>query len=389
MGKTFLYDWHTSKDDRLHAARRLSRVGRTILFGYLLVLPYVGHAVGHAPGDAWSDLPVLGGQPANGPEYIGINAESIAVGAHGNANTWGAQLDGYQGVRPSLQIEQGWIVNDKLGAGGKYTLGSGYSEVLLNGVYAPVRDLRVQLSAAQMRSKKNFLSASSDESQAVLQTGYLLDIQKKWKSDHVLTEAGVAIYTANASDADAGKLAPRTDANGAQADNGSQGRLATGTLGGYMLNLALQPTQRSDIGLIYKREHVVYHFAGNTLNTSSHSSASISYTQSFRDCSLLDSRFSKGLGQHQVDLRFEKDNWNVSVSRRRSADHSDTSLQVGYSISLGGSDERPTKCDAPPDSSPTFESVIDTTTARPHHLPKEPLARTEMIEMPPQENPSL
>jgi hypothetical protein len=374
MAKTFLRGLRPSKPDGLLRIWRLPGGQRTFFFGFLVTLSCVGHAVEIAPSsdNARLDLPELGERPANGPEYIGIDAQSIAIGAHRHAKTWGAQVDGYQGVQPSLQIEQGWVVNDKLGAGGTYTVGNGYSEVLINGVFAPDRALRVQLTAAQMRSKINFLSAPADEPQSILQTGYLLDIQKKWNNDHVLSEAGIALYTSNA--AAAGPVKSLTDSAVSRAGNGNAGRLATGTLGGYMLNLALQPTHRSDIGLIYKRERVVYHFAGNMLAASSRASASINYRQSFRDCSLLDGSISKSPASQQVSLHFEKDSWNVGILRTQSAGHSDTSLQVGYSIPLGRPDEN-AKCKATPDASPTFDAVIDATTARSNHLPKEPLAK--------------
>jgi hypothetical protein len=379
MAKTFLRDAHTSEHDGLQQIRHLLGDKRIFLLGYLVVLSCVGHAFENAPDgkNAMPNLPELGGQPTDGPEYIGINAQSIAVGAHRHAKTWGAQVDGYQGVQPSLQIEQGWVVNEKLGAGGTYSVGKGYSEVLINGVFAPDRSLRVQLTAGQMRSKKNFLSAPADEPQAVLQTGYLLDMQKKWKNDHVLSEAGIVLYTANAASAGPARLAPLTDSTLLQGNNGNSGRLATGTLGGYMLNLAVQPTYRSDIGLIYKRDRVVYHFAGSMLTASTHAFAGINYRQSFRDCSRFDGSISKSPALQQVSLHFEKDSWNVSILRTRSAGHSDTSLQVGYSIPLGGPDEKATKCKATPDASPTFEAVIDATTARPNHLPKEPLAKAD------------
>lgn len=201
MGKTLLRNAHASKPAGLQRIWRLPRGRKIILFGYLALLSCAGHAVDNTPGSdqAWPDLPELGGQAPDGPEYIGIDAQSIAIGAHRHAKTWGAQVEGYQGVEPSLQIEQGWVVNDKLGAGGTYTLGNGFSEVLINGVFTPDHSLRIQLTAAQMRSKKIFLPTAAGEPEAVLQTGYLLDMQKKWKNGHVLSEAGIALYTATAA----------------------------------------------------------------------------------------------------------------------------------------------------------------------------------------------
>jgi hypothetical protein len=379
MAKNYCCKPHKRKADGIRNPGRVNPRSGTFLFACLLLLP----AIGSANANLWHhadpslNLPVLSEEESNGTGYVGVDAQRIAVGEDGFANTWEARVEGYQDVRPLLKIEQGRLLTEKLGAGGSYTVGSGYSELVMNGVFAPESDLRVQLTAAQMRSRETFMTLPDQGSQALFQTGYLFDIQKKWGNEDVLSEAGIAVYTASAEEGTARNLRSSMPAAGQYANDGDAGRLATGRLDGYMLNLRLQPTSRSDVTLIYKRENLAYHSGGSSMIMDGHSSGAVNYSQSFRGCSQFDGRFSKGYDMEQVDLHFEKGRWNLNLLRTQANDYRDTSVHVGYSIPLGRSGGNAARCDSEPESAPSFGAVVDAAIDRPQLLPKEPLARID------------
>ena len=351
----------------------------TFFFSCLVLLPCIGNATEAVSADdaLWSNLPQLPGEEVQAPASIDMDAKSIAVGETTYVDTWGATLSGYREADFSIAIQQGWMLSDTLGAGSVYTFHSDYAEAMINGVYAPQPDLRIQLTASQMRSKKNLIVSSGGAHQEILQTSHVLDVQKKWKDGGVLSEASVALFSA---DAELGRTPNEPASASTDMHDGNAGslhRLATGRLNGFALNLILQPTYLSSVRMAYERKDISYHGAGSSSATDTQSYGSIQYAHSFKNCSAFHGRLSRSTYSNEMHLDFKEGNWNFGVLHTRADDYSGTSLQVNYSMQLGGPNKAATRCVPQPNATPSFDAIVDTTTARPQRLAQEPLVKVE------------
>ncbi len=338
----------------------------TLLFLGLLVFPVACIAAQDSLvlGGEAGELPSLPGeQRLTDTDAVDVDTESIVLRERRFDDTLGLRLDGYQASAPSVALEKGWLVSNQLGLGGAYTLRSGASELVLNGVYAPRPDVRIRLSASQLRAN-GAASAYGGDPKTVLQTGYLSSIRKQWAKSRIKPEAGFAIFSARA--AGAGRQDPSVDG------------LEMGTLAGYMFKLAAAPASRERFALSYQAQRVVYDQAMTAYSRESQASASIDYTRTLDDCSQISGRFSAGPGLSEADLRYEKGAFSVALLQTRTDDYSDRAILFGYAISLGRGGQASAKCGEPGGAAP-FQALVDAATERSPYLPSESLTRTATL----------
>ena len=311
-------------------------------------------------GDA-GDLPSLPGE-ARGEEADAVNVDTGSIGLTDRSfdNVMGVRLDGYQELAPAVVLEKGWLVSRKLGIGGVYTVQSGSSELVLNGVYAPRRDVRIQISASQMRMN-GVMASLGGVDETLVQTSLLTSIRKQWSKSRVRPEAGFTVFTARAG-------------GPGQRDVTATG-IEMGTLAGYMLKLAAMPMVRTRFEVSYQAESTIYDNAFAAQWRDRQASASVNYSQGFDDCSMLHGRFTTGPGLSRADLRYEKGAFSVGFLQTRSEDYADRMVQFTYSLALDGRSRSAATCDTDPASPAPFRAIVDAATARPSYLPTEPLTR--------------
>lgn len=302
-------------------------------------------------------LPSLPGEErSEAADAVSVEQGSIALSERSFDNVLAVRLDGYQELAPAVVLEKGWLVSRNVGIGGVYSVQHGTSELVLNGVYAPRRDVRVQLSASQSR-----MDGAID--QALVQTGMLTSVRKQWVKSRVRPEAGVAVFTARAAGAERQAMAMHG--------------LEMGTLAGYMLRLAAMPMARTRVELRYQAQNIVY---DNPLLTGQwrdrQASTSVDYSRRFDDCSLFRGRFTSGAGLSQADLRFERGAFSVGYLQTRSDDYQDSMVRFSYSLALDGSPQPAARCEDVATAPTPFRTLVDAAAARPSYLPSEPLTRT-------------
>jgi hypothetical protein len=308
-----------------------------------------------------ADLPSLPGEERANPKgAVNVDAGNITIRDRAPDNILGVRLDSYQAIKPSVALENGWLLRNDLGVGGAYVFRNDYSDLLFNGVYAPSNDVRFQMSVSQLRSGEGFSMPNSRELQTVLQTGYLASIKKIWNTSDALPEASVSVFTAKSAD-------PRSQTNALT-------HLETGTLGGYMLNLAVRPTYHSKIELGYKAKSVAYDYAMAEPRQKQMQS-SVGYSQMFDDCSRVNGRYSTGAGTDQVNLQFERRGFVLGMQQTKTASNTDRAIRVGYSLPLGGSGPKYPICMETPIAPTGLQALVDATTARPAIIPNQPIAR--------------
>ena len=307
------------------------------------------------------ELPSLPGEERANPRgAVAVDAGNITIRDRAPHNTVGVRLDGYTAIRPSVAIENGWLLRSDLGVGGAYKFRNDYVDLLFNGVYAPRRDMRIQLSFSQLRSGEGFAVPQSRELISVLQTSYVASIRKLWDKSRVLPESGISVFTARA--ADPGKR-----------DIGLQ-QLETGTLAGYMLNIAARPAYHSRIELGYKSQSIAYDHPLIDALREKQSVRSIDYARVFDDCSRINGRLSTGAGANQINLHFERRGFTIGLMQSRTAQGTDNMIRVGYSQALGGS-PRHASCSGKPIAPTSLQALVDSTISRSPFLPSQPVAR--------------
>jgi hypothetical protein len=142
----------------------------------LMLLPALCHAgqdrlvMGGA--DMAADLPSLPGEErAEQADALHVAPESIALRDGAADGMVGMRLDNYRDDLPSLSLEKGWLVSNRLAMGGAYTVRSKASELVLNAVYATRPDARILLSMSQLRAS-DAAYAQNGDARTVLQTSY-------------------------------------------------------------------------------------------------------------------------------------------------------------------------------------------------------------------------
>lgn len=322
------------------------------------VSPEAPYGMAHEP----PSLP--GEERANPKGAVNVDAGNITIRDRAPHNTLGVRLDGYSAVKPSVAIENGWLLRSDLGIGGAYKFRNDYSDLLLNGVYAPRKDVRIQLSVSQLRSGEGFVVPHNRDLVSVLQTSYVAGIRKLWTKSSVLPEAGVSVFAARAAEPIRTDLASR--------------QLEMGTMGGYMLSVAARPAYHSRIELGYRSQGVAYDHPLADVLREKQSVRSLDYARLFDDCSRISGRFSTGAGANQMNLQFERRGFSIAVMQSRSTHSTDNMIRVAYSRALSSSGKYPS-CSGAPVAPTSLQALVDSTTARSPFLPAQPLARLAAV----------
>jgi hypothetical protein len=355
---------------------------KSLCIGVLMSWPYTGHAIEGATPIAKTsqNLPDLPGADEAAPGHFSLDEESAAFGYDSRFRKWGAKLDEYSYLNPSLTLDYGMLLTSKFGAGATLTHHSGYSEVLVNGVYAPKRNLRVRLAGGQLRTSSDYAYASG-QSNAILQNSYLVDVKRNAGNGRLLSDFGLTAYTVRANGADrtaeyAAEYASLTDDGMLDASDVGSSPLAAGRLDGYMLNLGLQPTPHSRFELRRERTHLRYHFGDGNRGDEYRDINHIKYSQYFSNCTRFQGRYSTTANFNRLDLKLAKNSWSVNLSQALDSDSRDTAIQVGYAIPMGRSRSGSGDCGSRLATARAFEPLVDATVARPDQLPRAPLAES-------------
>jgi hypothetical protein len=331
-----------------------------------------GHAQ-HAGPDVdhiSQNLPNLPETDASIAGRFRMDKQRFTVGYGTRDDKWGATVNQFLGATPSITFDYGRLLTDTLGAGGVVTQGGDHTEFLFNGVYAPWRDLRARLAGSQLRSYGVHPHGASS---SVMQNSYLLDVRKTWTEGWLLSDAGMAAYSVAAN---GGMPAHRPAMFGLDDHDAYPEELAVGRQDGYMLNLGLQPTDRSRLELRHEAGSLAYSVADAVRSEESLAVNRIKYSHQLGNCVRVQGRYSASAGSDRVDFNVARRSWNVNLSR--ATDGGDTAIRLGYAIPLGGPSVR-SECIREPESTARFDPIIDATMKRPVQFPREPLARIESV----------
>ncbi|WP_136417707.1 hypothetical protein [Herbaspirillum sp. ST 5-3] len=329
--------------------------------------PVLCHAgdLDHDEDDIAQSLPELPGGDHAAPGYFDLARESAAVGYETRFETLNATLDQYFGLAPSVTLDYGLQLADKVGAGGIYRRDSTQSELVLNGIYAPKRNLRFRLTGAQLRS----VGQSFDgESETVFQTSYLVGAKKYWNSYRYLSDIGIATYVVRAN------AAPEPITTDAESIDGSDmpaGPLPLGDLRGYRLDLGMQPGPQSRIEWRREIGRLTYFSDGDRIDASIVSNR-VRYSHHLGDCTKLQGAYNTNSAADHMDLKLARNSWSLGVSQEMEGARA-TAISFSYAIPLGTSAHHQDNCNDAVEGPPRFAPLLDAAIQRPPQLPEEPL----------------
>ena len=302
--------------------------------------------------------------------HFGLDGESVELGYATRQQKWGARLDEYLGLERSVTLDYGTLLTDDLGAGAALHQGSAYSDLWVNGVYAPDHDFRLRLAGGQLRA--NDTAADTGTPNAVQQNSVLLGARRSWRGG-LVSGIGMTAYAVEANDAAAAHVA---SPNPVPSDTQE---LAGGSQQGHVLNLSLQPTSQSKIDLSRERNRLTYYSTDGTRGDHDVVASRVRFSQYFDNCMQLQGGYSSSEDANRLDLSVGRDRWHVSVSRVAAFASNDTTVGIGYTLPLGSSGNNGTDCTLHP-ATRTFEPVIDTTVSRPEQFPRDPLTSAGTLE---------
>ncbi|GAB3540299.1 hypothetical protein GCM10027343_09170 [Noviherbaspirillum agri] len=314
---------------------------------------------------------------AAAPGFFDIAEDSAAISYETRFERWGAKVDQYMDVNPALTMDYGLQLTNRLGAGGTFTRRNEYSEVVLNGIYAPKRNLRFRMTGAQLRASTDAFSLSDSAGSAFMQNSYLFGAKKFWNKYEHLTDMGMTAYSVEASAPSSTRFSLPNAVDGTEAGELRAATLAPGRLNGYMFNVGLRPTPQSKLELRHEVGMLSYRYTSNGSRYEQLVSNRVKFSQYFGNCIRVQGGYSTSTDFDRLDLKLSKHNWNVRLSREQGGDNIDTAVFLGYAIPLGRTSRRAQDCAAGPEPVPSFEPIVNATTQRPQQIPREPLAIVE------------
>jgi hypothetical protein len=323
------------------------------------------------------NLPELPGADNAAPAHFDLNQQRAIVGYGTRAQRWGAKLGEYANLNPSFKVDYGQLLSSTFGAGAAFTHEQAYSEMLVNGVYAPKRNFRLQLTGSQLRASNHYSATSGDNVNSVLQNSYLLDLKRYWDQGKLLSDVGLATYVVEANSAVAADMPALRNIGFPDAGEDHLARPALGRLDGYMLNLGLQPTPDSKIELRRELGHLTYYPAAGARSEEQLLSHRIKYSHYFDNCMRFQGGYSTSAAYDRLDLKVAKNNWIINLSQTQDGYGNATAVQIKYSLSLDGPKTSVKDCRPQPESGRTFERIVDAAVKRPHLFPHEPLTKTD------------
>lgn len=323
------------------------------------------------------NLPNLPSADMGKPAYFRLAEDSAAVGYQTRFEKWGARVDQYMDVNPALTMDYGLQLTSSLGAGGMLTRQNEYSEVVLNGIYAPKRNLRFHMTGAQLRASVSSFGVPDLAARSFMQNSYLFGAKKFWNKYEHLTDMGFTAYSVQAS-APALRGYPATSID-EELDPTEirSATLAPGRLEGYMFNMGLRPTPQSALELRREVGHLTYFFNSAAPRYEQMVSNRVKFTRHFGNCMRVQGGYSVSEDFDRIDLKLYRHNWNVRLSREQEGNHIDTAVHVGYAIPLGRPSRRAENCSSAPERAPSFEPIVNATMKRPQQFPRGPLAIVE------------
>lgn len=304
-------------------------------------------------------LPELPGEDEVAPGYLDIGEDGAELGYESRFEKWSASIDQIRDLDPNVRLDYGMQLTNKLGAGGRFTRQSSFSELVLNGIYAPQENVRLRLTGAQLREEDGWLLGGGDPRSGVLQNSYMLNARKYWRKYQYLSDLGVTAFSTQAS----GPLLSQELATW------EQDRLPYGRKDGYMINLGLKPTAHSRLEM--RREFSYLSALGDTSQATPHMSSRVKYSQFLDQCTRVQGGFSTGPESGRVDLNIARNNWSINLSREQAGDSDSTAIHLGYTIPLGARPSRSNRCAGMVEKSPGFEPIVDASVTRPPQLPSE------------------
>lgn len=287
------------------------------------------------------------------PGHFQLDDYRAAIGYDERDKKWNARIDGYLHDHRSLGLDYGTLLSERVGAGVTLTHRDDYSEVLINGIYAPQEDVRLQISSGQQRNAAD--PFASPDSSGVLQNSYLVGVRRQWDEQPLSPDVGVAAYTVEAS--------------GSRNDHSAD----AGNMQGYMLNLSIQPTPQTRIEWRHDLGRLTQRFDEDERRDRSAAANRIGYLHQFDNCVRLHGRLSAGAQSGRLELGLARKRWNIGVARTEDNNGGDMSVRVGYRIPLGGARSNPRSCKPELETTRPFRPMVDVVKARPEQLPQVPI----------------
>lgn len=301
-------------------------------------------------------LPDLPGAVDTAPGYFDLDADGAELGYVSRFEKWSARFDRYRDLDPNVAVDYGLLLTNRLSAGGRFTRTDTFSEVVVNGVFAPQKNVRLRLTGAQLRNAGGFSIANGNDGTAVLQNSILLNARKYWNTYLFLSDLGLTAYRSQTAQ-------PPMISDAAM----------HGRMDGYMVNLGLRPTARSRIDMRREFSHLSPLFVGDARHAAQRTASRVKYSHYLDHCVRVQGGVSSGPDSGKLDLNIARNNWSVNLSREHPGDADSTAIRIGFALPL---DTRPTRsptCGGATEGAPSFEPIVETSVTRPALLPKEPL----------------
>lgn len=309
-------------------------------------------------------LPDLPGAADTAPGYFDLDADGAELGYASRFEKWSARFDRYLDLDPNVAVDYGLLLTNRLSAGGRFTRTDTFSEVVVNGIFAPQKNVRLRLTGAQLRNAGGFSIANGNDGTAVLQNSILLNARKYWNKYLFLSDLGLTAYRSQTA------LPPgiSNEVMEFESDAAMYGRMD-----GYMVNLGLRPTARSRIEMRREFSHLSTYLGDDARHAAQRTASRVKYSHYLDNCIRVQGGVSSSTDSGRLDLNIARNNWSVNLSREQWGDADNTAIRIGYALPLGTRPTRSPTCGGATEGAPSFEPIVETSVTRPALLPHEPL----------------
>lgn len=303
-----------------------------------------------------------------------IDRDRAFVGYHTEEEHWKVGLEYADSMSSGLRFDYALNLTKDIALGTNVTMGQHRQDVVLNGFFVPVSDLRFRVAGGQLHQTNDFAFLSGSQSGSIRQDNYLLDARKYWRHS-LISDVGLVAYGARAEDQ---RLDPKIIAF----DDSTlidPRELAAGRLKGYQLNFALTPLPRTRLEFGRSVSQISYHYADGTNVNEEQVTNRARYTHYLDQCMQVQGGYDNAPYGDRVDIGVRKNAWQLGMSRSlgRDGNASDYAIRVNYAIPLGEAAERPAPCQPALQMMPAPKASAMELANRPSSLPADAMVRVD------------
>lgn len=303
-------------------------------------------------------LPELSGGDSESHWGIDISEEGAGLGFKNGKERWAAQVGSTFDGLSSIRVEHLERITDRLALGSSMSHEGSATALLLNSVYAPSKDTRIRLAAAQRME-----DAAVEESSPVSQGSILFGAKKIWRRGPV-SNVAIRMFGSQAR-----QLMSEFSSSGdidAYPDGDSRTDTVYSRLQGASIEVGIRPHSHGALRFQYEMNRTSHYGLGMEIDRLRSSTVKVEYARTLSNCTYLTSQWAAMGNSNAIDVTLARQHWRVQASRTV-GNESTTRLIFAFVHALEPQSSANVQC-GKLEAEPIFEPILEAAGNHPEQL---------------------